>query len=125
MLKKPKPKVTVIRSGEVVDPRSTQIRSEQSSKLRKDNATVLHKVSTSDDLKLLSKKPEAIYSAGKRIKCRECSRISPTPRMFRYPQSSHGMIILCETCDEETEIRSFYNLDAMDSPRIRKQYKVE
>jgi hypothetical protein len=125
MVKKQAAQIKVIRNGERVDRNSPQIRTEQASRLKKEKATILREVTTSEDVKLLSKKPEEIYSAGKQIRCRECDGLTPTPRMFRYPGSSHGAIILCEICDEKVEVRSFYKLDALDLPGIRKQYKVD
>jgi hypothetical protein len=123
MSKKPKPRIKVLRNGEPVDPHSTQIRSDQSEKLKKERPPAIRHTSPDAPIKVNNKTPEIIYSAGKNLKCDQCEKTNPTKRMFRYRNSSRGQILLCERCDEQAEVRSFYKLDALDFPR--KEYKVD
>jgi hypothetical protein len=126
MPKKPPRKPRIVRRGELLDPTSTQIRMEQSEKLKKPRQPTLRIATEDEPVKLISKDPTFLYTSGKtRLQCDHCDRTNPTKRMFVYEQSSHGKVTLCETCDEEAEVRSFYKLDAMDSRRSRKQYKVD
>jgi len=114
--------VKVFRNGEPVDPQSTEIRTDQSERLKKERPPVIRRTLPDAPVKLNSKTPGSIYSVGKTLKCDQCEKINPTKRMFRYKNSSRGQILLCETCDERAEVRSFYKLDALDFPR--KEYKV-
>lgn len=123
MSKKGKPKIKVIRNGETVDPHSTQIRIDQSKRLKTPRPPTIRNVGSDHPVKLNSKAPRQIYTAGIFVECTACKVSSPTKRMYEYPQSSRGRIVLCESCDEIAELRSFYKLDALDRPR--KQYKVD
>jgi hypothetical protein len=123
MSKKPKLRVKVLRNGEPVDPHSTQIRSDQAEKLKKERPPAIRRTLPDAPIKLNSKIPEIIYSAGQNLKCDQCEKISPTKRMFRYRSTSRGSVTLCEICDEKAEVRSFFKLDALD--RYRKQIKVD
>lgn len=116
-------RIKVIRNGEPFDPNSTQIRTDQVDRLKKERPPVIRSTSPDAPVKLNSKTGEVIYSAGKKIVCEQCKKINPTKRMFRYKNSSRGQILLCEKCDELAEVRSFYKLDALDFPR--KEYKVD
>lgn len=123
MRNKVRPRIKIIRKGEPVDPHSTHIRSDQSAKLKGAALAKIRKVKNDDAVLLKSKTSTPIYSTGRIIKCNGCQKMSPTKRMYKYSRSSRGMIVLCERCDEDAELRTFYKLDALDWPR--KLYKVE
>ena len=120
--KKARTRPKVIRNGEPVDKNSTQIISDQREKLMASESVERHQVDEGDPIKLNSTKTEEIYTAGQSIECSNCSGISPSPRMYRYKSTSRGPATLCEGCDEDAEVRSFYKLDALD--KYRKKPKV-
>jgi hypothetical protein len=122
MRNKVRPKIKIIRKGEPVDPHSTHIRSDQSAKLKDAALAKIRKVKNDAAVLLKSKTSTPIYSTGKLLKCDGCQEVNPTKRMYKYNRSSQGRIILCERCDEDAELRTFYKLDALDWPR--KQYKT-
>ncbi len=117
-----KPRIKVLRNSELVDPLSPRIRSDQSEKLKNLEAISIRSVKRKDPVKLSTKKPTEIYTAGKVIVCAACKRTNPSKRMYRYRHSSRGQIILCEACDESAEVRSFCRLDALDFHR--KEIKI-
>lgn len=123
MKNKLKAKIKVIRNGEPVNPQSTNIRTDQVERLKMDRPPQVRTVGPSEPVKLSTRSAKQIYTTGKMIECVSCKKVSPTIRMFIYDQSSHGMISLCEQCDERAEVRSFYKLDALD--KFRKKSRVE
>lgn len=122
MPKKKPGKIKVIRKGELVDPRSTEIRSDQAKRLKQVPRPEIKRVQPNDQIKLVSRKIDPVYTAGKLIECASCKQISPTKSMYRYKASSRGTIILCEKCHDAAEVRSFYKLDALDS--VRRKIKI-
>jgi len=122
MTKKVPAKIRVIRKGESVDPRSTQIRSDQAERLKLERSPQTTSVLRQDHVKLMGSRLDPIYTAGKLLECAGCVKVSPTRRMFHYKKSSRGPIYLCESCHDLAEVRSFYALDALD--RGRRKVKV-
>lgn len=115
MSRKISAKIKVIRKGELVDPRSTKIRSDQAERLKKEPQLKMLPSRPNGQIKLISTKLDELYTTREMIECSNCRMLSRTRRMFRYKQSSRGSIFLCEICHDLAEIRSFYNLDAMGS----------
>jgi hypothetical protein len=122
-MRKPKARIKILRNNELVDPHSTKIRSDQAEKLKSLADATVRRAKPTSRIKLVSKKPDEIYTAGKIINCDACKKINPTKRMYRYRNSSRGQIILCERCDENAEVRSFRGLDALDFHR--KEIKID
>jgi hypothetical protein len=123
MIKKPARRIKAFRNSEPIDKTSPQIRSDQRERLMALGSAEVRRVKNRAPIKLNSKKPKEIYTAGKHIFCDGCRRHSPTRRMYRYESSSRGSVTLCEICDEKAEVRSFYKLDALD--RNRKRIKID
>lgn len=115
-------RVKIIRNGELVDSTSPQIRTDQGEKLKRLGTTSFRRTKATEPVKLCAGKPVEIYTANKIITCSGCRKVNPTKRMNRYARTSRGQVILCESCDENAEIRTFCNLDALDFPR--KKIKV-